>query len=114
PFGTRSRCVRVEAGDLVVDEEGAASVRRALTTLVEGAALVGIALSADPGVGPPLPPFPPEAPLAIDPPASLALGAWYRFAAEVLGELRVSLEPRGPASELQLWPEHFDPPFAPH
>jgi hypothetical protein len=111
PFGARSRCVRVEAGDLVVDEEGVPSVRRALTTVAEAAALVGIPLSADPGVGRDLPPFTPDTPLAIDPAASLALGAWYGFADEVLGELRASLEPRGPASELQLWPEHFDLAF---
>ena len=47
-----------------------------------------------------------DAPLALDPAAADQLGAWYRFGFAVLGAMRD--EAGGDASEIQLWPEHFD------
>lgn len=77
-----------------------------ITTVQAAAEWAGVTLSADPGVGHDLPPFTPEARLAVDGAASRALGAWYAFGERVLdglpaGEGRV-------VSAAQLWPEHFD------
>lgn len=79
--------------------------RHRLTTIAAAAAWVGVELTADPGVGRELPPFEPDATLAVDPSASRALGAWYAFGQRVLEAL-----PAGEAElgEAQLWPEHFD------
>ncbi len=51
-----------------------------------------------------------NADLDIDPVASAFLGDWYGFAWSVLEELRNDAESVD-ASEVQLWPEHFDPAF---
>jgi hypothetical protein len=79
----------------------------AITTLRDAAALVGIDLRADPGVGDDLPPFAPDDVLEIDPAASVALGEWYGFGQRVLDDLREAM-PHVDMSEAQLWPEHFD------
>jgi hypothetical protein len=47
-----------------------------------------------------------DAPLPLDPAAADQLGAWFRFGAGVLAVLRD--EAGEGASEIQLWPEHFD------
>ena len=53
-------------------------------------------------------PADPDAPLAIDELAATVLGDWFMFATEVLEEL--GRTPGATAvSEVQLWPEHFDP-----
>jgi hypothetical protein len=84
-----------------------------ITTLRAAAEALGVALSPDPGVGHDLPPFEPDAPLAIDVEASNALGRWYAFGDRVLGAQHGELMAagRGTASEIQLWPEHFDIAF---
>jgi len=108
PFGDRDRRVRVRAERLIVDEGGAELASAPITTLTDAAALVGIPLSSDPGVGHDIPAFAPDTPLAVDPGASLALGAWYEFAVSVIDGVRPALEAAGTVSEAQLWPEHFD------
>jgi hypothetical protein len=99
PFDDGSRVV-VRGAELVVGGR-----RAPITTLRDGAALVGIELSRDPGVGRDLPPFEPDADLAVDAAASLALGAWYAFGDAALARIEVA---GATASEAQLWPEHFD------
>ena len=79
-----------------------------ITTVAAAAAFLGIEPSPDPGVGHDLPPFEPDAPLAIDHGASLALGGWYEFAQRTLGRLATDLPEGATVSEAQLWPEHFD------
>lgn len=104
PFDDGSRIV-VRGAVLAVEPTDAEG--RPITTLVAGAAYLGLDLSADPGVGHDLPPFRPEADLAVDPDASFALGAWYAYGQASLDALRDELS--GPEiSEAQLWPEHFD------
>lgn len=76
-----------------------------ITTLRDGAAFLGLALTADPGVGADLPDFRPDADLAVDDAASLALGAWYAFADAAL--IRID-RAHTKVSAAQLWPEHFD------
>lgn len=79
----------------------------AITTLRAAADFLGVTLSPDPGVGHDLPPFAPDADLAVDADASRWLGAWYRFGARRLERLTEAFPP-GTVSEAQLWPEHFD------
>jgi hypothetical protein len=76
-----------------------------LSTLAAAAAWTGLELTPDPGVGHDLPPFEPDAELAVDTAAARALGTWYAFGQRVLDAL-----PRDGAvlGEAQLWPEHFD------
>jgi hypothetical protein len=76
-----------------------------ITTLRAAADFVDISLASDPGVGADLPPFAPDANLAVDADASRALGAWYTLADRVLRDLAPT---ESTMSEAQLWPEHFD------
>lgn len=78
-----------------------------ITTLRAAAALVGLELSGDPGVGHDLPPYEPDADLAVDRDASTALGAWYAFGGLVLDRLPARVL-AGTVGSAQLWPEHFD------
>ena len=50
----------------------------------------------------------PDAPLPIDDTAARAVGDWFTFATEVLEELGNTPGATN-VSEVQLWPEHFDP-----
>jgi hypothetical protein len=79
-----------------------------LTTVRAAAGEVGITLDPDPGVGHDLPPYEPDAPLAVDITASRALGAWYAFGAAVHAELSARHGERYAVGAPQLWPEHFD------
>jgi hypothetical protein len=92
-------------GDRLVAPPGA-DVR--LTTLRAAAEAVGVALDADPGVGHDLPPFEPDAELAVDEAASLALGRWYAYGADVHAELAARHAVAAAAGPPKLWPEHFD------
>ena len=76
-----------------------------ITTIRAACNVLGIEPSPDPGVGTDLPPFAPDESLAVDPLAAAALGSWYLFVDDVLREAATRL---GPASQAQLWPEHFD------
>jgi hypothetical protein len=93
----------VQGARLVLDSGQA----HRITTLRAAAEAVGIDLSPDPGVGHDLPPFEPDADLAVDAGASYQLGAWYRFGQEVFDGLGPA-PAGGSVSEAQLWPEHFD------
>ena len=108
PFDDGTRIV--VRGDRIVREP---DLDIPITTLRAAAEVLGVALSPDPGVGHDLPPFEPDDPLAVDAESSNALGRWYAYGARVLGELREQLVAagRGTASEIQLWPEHFDLAF---
>ena len=103
-FGDRER-VRVDA-TAVVHERAGASRRHELTTLQAASAFVEVPLGA-PTAYAPATTYPPNAPLAVDRDAALALADWYALAAALLNDLRVA-HPDAPATELQLWPEHFD------
>ncbi len=101
------RVVRLEPGGLVDDREGAREAAPVTTLggaaafLLDGPPDVDYAKDfdvPDPGDL--------DAPLALDPAAADQLGAWYRFGFAVLGAMRD--EAGGDASEIQLWPEHFD------
>ncbi|HMO01101.1 MAG TPA: hypothetical protein PKD59_16940 [Miltoncostaeaceae bacterium] len=99
--------VRLEAARLVRERDGEregaplTSLAAAAAFLLDGPPDLEYAAGFDvPGAGDI------DAPLALDPAAAEQLGAWYRFGFGVLGTLRD--EAGGDASEVQLWPEHFD------
>lgn len=102
PFDDGSR-VLVRGAALGREPGGAVPI----TTLRAAAEFLGVALSADPGVGHDLPPFEPDVDLGVDAHASFALGAWYSFGQEVLDGVRAEFWSAA-VSEAQLWPEHFD------
>lgn len=95
-------------GGRLVRHDGDAVRSTALTTLRDAAAFADVVLQADPGVGADLPPFEPDAPLAIDEAASLAMGDWYAFGAAVVDEVLADLPAASITGVPQLWPEHFD------
>ena len=95
--------VRVEGDGLVLSRDGA-DERIALTSLAEAGAALGPELLPD---GPPSD----DSPLAIDPAAAQRLADFYGFAEGVLREVRDGLDPSDEASDINLWPEHFDIAF---
>jgi hypothetical protein len=103
-FGDDER-VRVDATALVCERAG--QVRRhQLTTLTAAAAFVGVPLGAPP-VFTATTSIAPDAPLAVDRDAALALADWYALGAALLHDLRAAHDSVS-SSDLQLWPEHFD------
>jgi hypothetical protein len=100
PFFGADIQVRVEDGELVVQER--ASARRAhISTIADARALLGdLAGRADEEAS--------ATSLAVDRAAATALGEYYGFATSVLEELRYDAGPELEASRVQLWPEHFD------
>jgi hypothetical protein len=111
PFGRAARRVVVHGAQLVVDEGGRPVERAAITTLSDAARVAGVELSADPGVGKDIPPFAPDDVLAVDTAASEALGQWYALVDMALVAVREQVVGRGRASDVNLWPEHFDLAF---
>jgi len=108
--GPEHEVVRTSGSWLVRERTGAAASTIALdlagATLADAAAMVEVDLAAPLDAGHDTPPVgDPDAPLAIDSKAALALGAWFGFGWTVLDELVVIA--RNP-SVIQLWPEHFD------
>lgn len=102
PFDDGTRLV-VRGDELAFDPGDAARI----STVRAAAEFVGVELSPDPGVGHDLPPYKPDAPLAVDRGASLLLGRWYAFGQRVVDNLAAT-RTTGTISEAQLWPEHFD------
>ena len=96
--GTRQR-VRVEGAELVREVDG--DERRApLGSLAEAGKLISDLLPPDAGLD--------DAPLDIDPAASLALGAFYAFGNDVLAALAAAAAAADDPTPPRLWPEHFD------
>jgi hypothetical protein len=98
-FGDEAVQVRVDGVELTVHEAGTER-RGPLTTTAGLARLVGPALLPAPDVDDEL--------LRVDPAGAAFLAAWYAFGTDVLTELRAASDPRLEASEITLWPEHFD------
>jgi hypothetical protein len=103
-FPFAGRVVGVDGAELVVD-----GVHHPIGSLRDAARLVGIA----PDVGQQeqfdVPPHGDlDAPLAVDPAAARALGAWYAFATAALETVRSAAAAAEDASIVLIWPEHFD------
>lgn len=112
-FGTPEfggRVVRVE-GDLLVHESEDGVATQTITTIRGAAEFFGIAYEpvwfSD--FHDPLSPADPDTPLDISDEASRAIGEWFHFGMSVLDELRAHGQGGDDVSEVQLWPEHFDP-----
>jgi len=112
-FGTPEfggRIARVE-GDSIVLEESDVIATQSVTTVGAAVEFVGIEYDEDwyEGFRDPLPPVGPETPLRVDDTAARALGQWFNFGFDILSEFRSRATRDDAASEVQLWPEHFDP-----
>lgn len=95
--------VRVEGSELVHEHDGELE-RAEITSLAEGAALLGPGLLTGE--------LPAETdPLGVDAAAAERLADFYAFAAQALSAFRGMLPAADEASEINLWPEHFDLAF---
>ncbi|MBI2169062.1 MAG: hypothetical protein HYU28_06120 [Actinobacteria bacterium] len=109
-FGEREQ-VRVCEDRLIV-ERGGEQAETPLTTLRAAAAAAfdgppDLTWARDLDLHDPPEPWDFDAPLDVDEEAARFLGEWFGLAWSVLGQLRA--EPASvDASEVQLWPEHFD------
>ncbi len=89
--------VRVQGAELVIEAPDGGERRAPITTLRAAGELAGLdAVEL------------PDEPLAIEPAAADFLGAFYTFASAGLERLRAQA---ADASEIHLWPEHFDIAF---
>jgi len=95
--------VRVDEAELVLERDGAVE-RTPLESLRDAAMLLGAEL---------LPAGPPEdsRPLRVDPVAARRLAEFYAFSADALRRVRAGMDAGDAASEINLWPEHFDIAF---
>jgi len=99
-FGAPEVDCRVDGLTLVVRDE-----RRPLTTLAAAADLVGVEPARATGVYETVTPWSGDEPLALDAAAAEVLAGWFGLGAQALDALRCA---RQDASDLTLWPEHFD------
>lgn len=101
---------RVE-GDMLVFEKDGNVASRTITTIREAARFFGLEYEvrwfAD--FHDPLDPDDPDAIVAVEDGAARALGQWFNFGFEVLRKLGAQGTEEDDVSEVQLWPEHFDP-----
>jgi hypothetical protein len=112
-FGTPEfdgRVARVE-GDTLVYEQTDQIASQTITTLREAADFVGIEYRANwyKEFHDPLAPLDPDSTLDVDDTAARALGQWFNFGFQALDLVRERSVEGDNASEIQLWPEHFDP-----
>ena len=112
-FGTpefEGRVARVEGDQLVYEQEGNIATQT-ITTVRDAAEFFGLEYDTDwfPDFHDPLSPIDPNVDLDVEEESALALGRWFDFGTGVLDELRSRGRPEDDVSEVQLWPEHFDP-----
>jgi hypothetical protein len=98
-FGHARLQVRVEGAELVLEEDGTER-RGPIRSIADGARFLGPDLVAAPQQD--------GQPLGIDPEATARLADFYAVGAEALSRFRTSLPAADEASEINLWPEHFD------
>ena len=112
-FGTPSfgdRVLRAE-GDTLVSERTDQVASQTITTVRSAAEFFGVEYEVSwfSDFHDPLSPVDPDAPLEVDHDAARALGHWFDFGTEVLGRLGSHAVAEDDASQVTLWPEHFDP-----
>lgn len=112
-FGTpeyEGSIARVE-GEMLVFEKNGVIATQIISTVRQAARFFGQDYVVDwfPDFHDPLDPFDPDTRLRVDDAAGRVLGQWFHFGFEVLGELGDRGGPESEPSEVQLWPEHFDP-----
>jgi len=112
-FGTPEfggRQARVE-GNLLVHEQEGNIATQPISSIRAAAEFFGTEYEVNwfPDFKDPLPPMDPDRPLKIAEAPSLALADWFQFGTDALEELRIQCREADDVSEVQLWPEHFDP-----
>lgn len=112
-FGTpefEGRVARVD-GDQLVHEQDGNIATQTITTVRAAAEFFGNDYQVEwfSDFHDPLSPQDPDTQLAIDRPSALALGHWFDFGFTVLDQLRTHGTQEDDVTEVQLWPEHFDP-----
>lgn len=112
-FGTPpfdGKVARVE-GDALVLEERDAVASQTITTVRAACRFYGHDYEVDwfSDFHDPLTPIDPDQQLDVDDTAARALGQWFNFGTEALDRLRQHGTEDDDVSEVQLWPEHFDP-----
>ncbi len=112
-FGTPKydgRVSRIE-GSLLVQEADGNVATQEITTIRAAAEFFGHSYDVDwfTDFKDPLPAMDPDRPLRVEERPATALGEWFGFGSEALEQLRGHGNVSGDVSEVQLWPEHFDP-----
>lgn len=101
---------RVEGDSILVEESDTVS-REKITTVRAACEFLGIEYQVDwfADFHDPLAPVDPDEELDVDDTASRALGQWFDFGFDVLNRLGDHGVEGDDVSQVQLWPEHFDP-----
>jgi hypothetical protein len=112
-FGTpefKGSIARVE-GDMLVFEKGTNIATQTITTIRAAARFFGHEYEVEwySDFHDPLEPIDPDSMLDVSDVAARSLAQWFHFGFTVLDQLRERGGPGSDASEVQLWPEHFDP-----
>lgn len=112
-FGTPAfdgKVARVE-GDNLVLESGADVASQVVTSVRAASEFFGHDYEAEwfGDFHDPLDPVDPDRSLDVDDEAARVLGQWFNFGFEVLERIRGHGREGDDVSEVQLWPEHFDP-----
>lgn len=112
-FGTpefENRVARVEADQLVHEQDGSIATQQ-ITTIRAAAEFFGNEYEVEwfSDFHDPLSPQDPDKQLPIDRDSALVLADWFDFGFTVLNELRTHGNEEDDVTEVQLWPEHFDP-----
>jgi hypothetical protein len=112
-FGTPKydgKVSRIE-GHLMVQENEGNVATQIISTIRAAAEFFGTPYDVDwyTSFKDPLPPMDPDRPLRVEESPALALGEWFAFGFEVLDRLRGEGTAEDDVSDVQLWPEHFDP-----
>jgi hypothetical protein len=112
-YGTpefEGKVARVD-GNLLVDEHEGKVATQTITTIRAASEFFGSGYEAEwfADFHDPLSPADPDAMLDVDDESSRAIGDWFEFGVRVLNELRSQSRDGDDVSEVQLWPEHFDP-----
>jgi hypothetical protein len=112
-FGTPEydgKVSRIE-GSLLVQESGGNVATQAITTIRAATEFFGVPYDVDwfTDFKDPLPAMDPDRPLRVEETPASALGDWFAFGFEALERLRGEGNDDDGVSEVQLWPEHFDP-----
>ena len=112
-FGTPEFDGRVAwvEGDTLVHEQHGNVATQTITTVRAAAEFYGIDYQEEwfPDFRDPLTPFDPDRDLDVDDTAARAVGEWFNFGFDLLESLGEHGDESDDVTEIQLWPEHFDP-----
>lgn len=112
-FGTPEydgKVSRVE-GNLLVQESGENVATQTITTIRAAAEFFDVPYDVEwfTEFRDPLAAMDPDRPLRVEEAPALALGDWFSFGYDILELMRAEADDDDEVSEIQLWPEHFDP-----